>query len=105
MLHKCANPACSNVFRRLSDGKLFQVETENFDPLGPPSGRNPRHLRKVEHFWLCDACSPFLTLAFDSGRGMMTVPLPEATGRKTVSPISLKDVRSEGGLPQALSVG
>jgi len=26
MLRKCANPACPNLFRHLSQGKLFQVE-------------------------------------------------------------------------------
>jgi hypothetical protein len=28
MLHKCANEACSTPFRRLREGKLFQVETD-----------------------------------------------------------------------------
>jgi hypothetical protein len=30
MLYKCANEACSAPFRRLREGKLFQVETEYF---------------------------------------------------------------------------
>jgi hypothetical protein len=28
MLHKCANPDCSSVFRRLSHGKLFLLEID-----------------------------------------------------------------------------
>ena len=34
MLHKCANPACPVPFRKLSQGKLFLVETE------PLAGQN-----------------------------------------------------------------
>lgn len=28
MLHNCANSPCSNLFRRLNEGKLFQVEAQ-----------------------------------------------------------------------------
>ena len=28
MLHKCANAACTNLFRSLSVGKLFLLETD-----------------------------------------------------------------------------
>jgi hypothetical protein len=100
MLHKCANPACSNVFRRLSEGKLFQVETEYLEPPSPgKSGpaRNPRSARRVEHYWLCNECSSFLTLTFDRGQGMITVPLPAASGRKTVTAVDLGDIRPATG--------
>ncbi len=30
MLYKCANESCNAPFRRLREGKLFQVETEFF---------------------------------------------------------------------------
>ena len=39
MLHKCANPACLIPFRKLSQGKLFLVETE---PLGVSELRRGR---------------------------------------------------------------
>jgi hypothetical protein len=29
VLHKCANPDCSSVFRRLSHGKLFLLEIDH----------------------------------------------------------------------------
>lgn len=96
MLHKCANPACSNPFRRLSEGKLFQVETEYLAPAGNDRkiqshlGRLPR---RVEHFWLCNQCSSFLTLTFEKGRGMITVPLPDVGARKTVTAVELGDLR------------
>jgi hypothetical protein len=100
MLHKCANPACSNIFRRLSEGKLFQVETEYVDPSSAgKSGatRNPRGTRKVEHYWLCNECSSFLTLTFERGQGMITVPLPANGGRKPVTAVDFGDLRSATG--------
>jgi len=93
MLHKCANQACSAPFRRLREGKLFQVETEYYgnNPPGQPTLRKVKAQRHVEHFWLCDACSPFVTLTFDRERGVVTVPLPGSTGQKTVTMIPLAD--------------
>jgi hypothetical protein len=84
VLHKCANPACPNRFRHLNLGKLFQVETQLF-PLSVSrhlqTKRRPRSARRIEHYWLCDPCSLLLTLTFEKGRGMITVPLPAAIGK------------------------
>ena len=92
MLYKCANEACSAPFRRLREGKLFQVETEYFTghPGARTSLRRSRSGRRVEHYWLCDACSPYVTLTFDQGRGVVTVPLPDGTGKKTVRVVTLE---------------
>lgn len=77
MLYKCANEACSAPFRRLREGKLFQVETEYLaQNQGTSAHRRTRPWRRVEHYWLCDACSTFITLTFDRERGVITVPLP-----------------------------
>ena len=79
MLHKCANPACTSLFRRLSLGKLFLLETDNGEALTIPiasRSRRERSLRRMERYWLCDACASLLTLTFERGRGMVTVPLP-----------------------------
>ncbi len=79
MLHKCANPACTSLFRSLSMGKLFLLETdygEGFTPAIAPRSRRHRSLRRMERYWLCDGCSSLLTLTFERGRGMVTVPLP-----------------------------
>jgi len=95
MLHKCANTTCSNPFRRLSEGKLFQVETEYFAPADSQKGhvaRNGRPLHRIEHYWLCNECSSFLTLTFEKGRGMITIPLPGAAGRKTVRALGFDDL-------------
>jgi hypothetical protein len=60
VLTKCANPICPSLFRHLSQGKLFQVETESSTPmtrrpLAPT--RKSRTARHVQHYWLCDQCS------------------------------------------------
>ncbi len=86
MLHKCANPACPNLFRRLREGKLFQVETKRLaDSREQGSSRARRHTRHVEHYWLCDECAPFVTLVFDRNEGMIIVPLPGGLGKKVVT--------------------
>jgi hypothetical protein len=94
VLHKCANPTCSNLFRRLSQGKLFQVEAEYLPGSSQPAqfARKSRPLRKVEYYWLCDQCSSFLTLTFEKGRGMITVPLL-FTGRKPAATVHLDGTR------------
>jgi hypothetical protein len=94
MLRKCANPACPNPFRDLSQGKLFQVEREDFNvPISRPAARNRRipSPRRVEHYWMCDECSSLLTLTFEKGRGMVTVPLP--AGMRNKIPMHLGSVR------------
>jgi hypothetical protein len=83
MLHKCANPNCINPFRKLSEGKLFLVETESLaNPVGRRWGEGIKH--RIEHFWLCGQCASVLTLAFDKGKGLRTVPLPGSAGKKPV---------------------
>jgi hypothetical protein len=89
MLYKCANEACSVPFRRLREGKLFQVETEYFAQNQPgTTHRRSRPWRRVEHYWLCDSCSGHITLAFDRERGVITVPLPDGLGKRTVTLIA-----------------
>ncbi len=104
VLHKCANPACLSPFRKLSQGKLFLVETEPVDRA--ESGRtNWRGLssRRVEYYWLCDQCAFVLTLSYEKGRGVVTVPRPQvakkipasaAQGREMPSPESRQSEQS-----------
>lgn len=98
MLYKCANESCNTPFRRLREGKLFQVETQFFAGRGSSTdrARRARPTRRIEHYWLCDACSPFVTLTFDQGRGVITVPLPDGLGKKTVKMLSSDPVNIEG---------
>jgi hypothetical protein len=83
VLHKCANPACPNLFRSLSQGKLFLLETDYSSTTTSAvalTGRRERSPRRMERYWLCDGCSSLLTLTFERGRGMVTVPRPGRSG-------------------------
>lgn len=51
MLSKCANPGCTQLFRYLGEGRLFQVE-RNLS-----SKTDGKSTRKIEHYWLCERCS------------------------------------------------
>src|SRR5579864_527318 len=72
MLHKCANPRCSSLFRKMNQGRLFQIAQR-------PVSRDERLRRAgvpgVKYFWLCDQCQTFFTLAFRPDSGVMVVPL------------------------------
>jgi hypothetical protein len=71
MVSKCANPACSERFLYLHQGKLFQltpppeVEAAEWD--------SPTALS--ERFWLCDQCCKKMTLV-RRGAETKLVPLP-----------------------------
>lgn len=72
MLSKCANPACSQPFRYLRDGKLFEIETRvGSDPA--VGERKPS--RRVEFFWLCGQCCMELTVINDKEHGVITIPI------------------------------
>jgi hypothetical protein len=87
MLHKCANPACPSLFRSLSLGKLFLLDTDSSAAGASgiaPQIRRGQSVRQTERYWLCDGCSSLLTLTFERGRGMVTVPL---LARNTPGPV------------------
>jgi hypothetical protein len=105
MLSKCANAACSTLFRSMHKGKLFQVEreVERASAMIPKLARQNSVRKRVEHYWLCDHCSPLFTLTFESRRGIFAVPLttllanqdllaqiPVPTDQTKVSPPSSK---------------
>lgn len=77
LLHKCANPDCPSVFRRLSQGKLFVIETDNSTAACgiTSANRRARSVRRLERYWLCDCCSSLLTVSVERGRGVVTVPI------------------------------
>jgi len=83
MLSKCANPGCSASFLYLHQGKLFRLETSGNgdDDVADPQGKHAT--RRLEYFWLCDACASLMTVSFKKGVGVATRPLFVA--RKAVS--------------------
>ena len=104
MLYKCANEACHTPFLRLREGKLFQVETEYFaERQSSQTARRNRPWHRVEHYWLCDACAPYVTLAFDQQKGIITVPLPNQSGKKTIRVVPADGVASPAELKQKCS--
>jgi hypothetical protein len=71
MLSKCANPACSQPFRYLRDGKLFEIETT----VDSSSVGERKPSRRVEFFWLCGQCSAELMVINDEVKGVITIPI------------------------------
>jgi hypothetical protein len=77
MVSKCANPECSTPFQYFREGKLFQVDVGGLGGATPaaPQLAAGKKLHRVEHYWLCGACSAKLTLAYEPATGVVTVPL------------------------------
>jgi hypothetical protein len=107
MLHKCANSACTKFFRKLTEGKLFQVESEYFRmPSSAASGaRRGRLARHVEHYWLCDDCCSILTLSFEPGRGMVAVPRFASPGKKPPTSVPRPQPPKTDGPQSPLTAG
>jgi hypothetical protein len=95
VLHKCANPACLVPFRKLSQGKLFLVETEAIEgaELKRANWRGrPSH--RIEYYWLCDQCAFALTLSYEKGRGVVTVPRLEVGKKRPAAAAHEREVSS-----------
>jgi hypothetical protein len=73
MLHKCANPPCSRLFRKMSEGKLFQLSRH--------SAHSQRGATGWEYFWLCDQCALLFTLTVSAESAVNIVPLPHGFNR------------------------
>jgi hypothetical protein len=73
MLSKCANPGCSESFRYLGEGRLFQVErTVKADSSG---GK----VRKIEHYWLCGRCSQAMRIGVLENEALLIFSEPDGT--------------------------
>ena len=81
MLHKCASPACLNPFRKLSQGKLFLVETPPLEGSLTSTRRRGLSNHRVEYYWLCDQCAFAFTLSYEKGRGVVAVPRAQIAKR------------------------
>lgn len=74
VLNKCANPVCSNQFRYLHQGKLFEVEVQYTESQSSDGQTKPGNGKgHVERCWLCDQCAASITLRFDARRGAVMV--------------------------------
>jgi hypothetical protein len=52
MVNHCANPQCCKPLHYLREGRVYV-----FDVTQTVSGSSERTTRRMEHFWLCGACS------------------------------------------------
>ncbi len=87
MVAKCANPACTEPFHYLREGKLFRIEMNDGNGTVQPhvisrvllSGlqviSRQKPARGVEHFWLCGRCAAHLTVSYDETQGVVLLPL------------------------------
>ena len=100
LLHKCANPACVNPFRKLSGGKLFRIEMHSSQSLNR-NGRNwdEPTPHRIEHFWLCHQCASVLILSFDLSKSrLMSVKFASGGAPTPRKPVMLfEDKREWGG--------
>ena len=79
MLSKCANPGCSELFRYLGEGRLFQLErTATLEDGGKPT-------RRIEHYWLCDRCSREMRVGVLENEALLIFSDPE--GKVNTSPV------------------
>lgn len=87
MVSKCANPECSTPFQYFREGKLFQVDIGSLagGPPAVPQLASTKKFHRVEHYWLCGACSPKLTLAYDPATGVVIVPLKAQAVRRAAA--------------------
>ena len=77
MVDKCANPACSEKFRRLSEGRIFVIEARSDD-------QRSNSACQLQYFWLCNSCCHTMTVMLDRANGVQVVPLP-ASGTAAAS--------------------
>lgn len=80
MVNHCANPQCCKPLHYLREGRVYV-----FDVSHPVNG-SERGTRRMEHFWLCGACSEAYLLeqvedrsvriAPRAQRAMMPQPMP-----------------------------
>jgi len=85
MVSKCANPACSERFLYLHQGKLFHL-TPTPD-LEAAEGESSSAL--YERFWLCDQCCKKMILVW-GGTEAKLVPLPaEPVAQPSAIPASV----------------
>lgn len=66
MLSKCANPACSNVFRYLREGKLFLIEFEARPGKSDAASQKAGTCRAIDYAWLCSSCCRDMTVGIDA---------------------------------------
>lgn len=58
MVMNCTNPKCGKPLRYLREGRIFVFDVTE--------GQGVKSTHRLEHFWLCGACSKTLRLEMTS---------------------------------------
>jgi hypothetical protein len=56
MVSNCANPKCAKPLHYLRDGRIFVFDVSD------KAAANGKKTRRIEHYWLCGACSRTLAM-------------------------------------------
>jgi hypothetical protein len=72
MVNHCANPQCCKPLHYLREGRVYV-----FDVTQAVSGNTERTTRRMEHFWLCGACSEAFLLEQIEDRTVRISPRPQ----------------------------
>lgn len=81
MVNHCANPQCCKPLHYLRDGRVYV-----FDVTRPAPGSGERSVRRMEHFWLCGACSEAYYLEQVEDRSVRISPRPKRPVSSNVLP-------------------
>jgi hypothetical protein len=80
MLKSCANPQCAKPLHYLREGRIFV-----FDAVRTPGDGDGNKAHRMEHFWLCGACSATMMLEHTSN-GVRVVDKVRLRVRRTEEP-------------------
>jgi hypothetical protein len=75
MVSKCSNRVCAAPFLYLHTGKLFRFDMPN----GSQAKDSPGRSKKIEFFWLCEACVTQFTMVQEATAGTRVVALHPRT--------------------------
>ncbi len=78
MVKNCANPNCGKPLRYLREGRIFVFETKDNDGEGS--------IRRMEHFWLCGACSQ--TFRLEKTRDGVQAVMKQAVSTAIAHPLA-----------------
>jgi hypothetical protein len=80
MVNHCANPQCCKPLHYLREGRVYVFDVTR------PAAVGERMPRRMEHFWLCGACSEMYFLEQVEDRTVRIVARPKRSATPTVLP-------------------
>jgi hypothetical protein len=80
MVNHCANPQCCKPLHYLREGRVYVFDVTR------PASAGERIPRRMEHFWLCGACSEMYFLEQVEDRTVRIMTRPKRSATPTVLP-------------------